>query len=386
MPDVSVTWLGHASFRVDSPGGKRIYVDPWLGNPKCPESEQEPERVDVIALTHGHGDHVGETVELGKQFSPEIVAHRRAEDLAREQGAEVGEMPGSNKGGTVEADGVKFTLVNAFHSSATDDLTYLGEAAGIVIEFENGTTIYFAGDTCVFGDMQLIGRIYAPDVAILPIGGHFTMDPREAGVALELLGDEALHPLPLRHLPAARRHARRAARAGAGCRSDRARARGDDDGLRERWFGATGRRCRRSRSRESSSWTMRSCWTTSPTRPFSGGARGGPAGRGARGLARGGQGRASPARGRDRARPDPARAARPRPHGADLWLSAGSSRPTRSPPATSTPGSGASRRSRSSSASGRSSRGQSPESARSRPRPTRTRATGRTGSRSSAKA
>jgi L-ascorbate metabolism protein UlaG (beta-lactamase superfamily) len=194
MPDVSVTWLGHASFRVDSPGGKRIYVDPWLGNPKCPESEQEPERVDVIALTHGHGDHVGETVELSKKFSPEIIALVELKTWLGNQGAEVGEMPGPNKGGTVEAAGVKFTLVNAFHSSATDDLTYLGEAAGIVIELENGTKLYFAGDTCVFGDMQLIGRIYSPDVAILPIGGHFTMDPREASVALELLGTKRCIP------------------------------------------------------------------------------------------------------------------------------------------------------------------------------------------------
>ena len=194
MPDVSLTWLGHASFRVDSPGGKRIYVDPFLGNPKCPDSEKEPERIDVIALTHGHGDHVGETVELSKQFSPEIVANVELKGWLGQQGAPVGEMPGSNKGGTVEAAGVKFTLVNAFHSSGTDDFTYLGEAAGIVMELENGTTLYFAGDTCLFGDMQLIGRIYSPDVAILPIGGHFTMDPREAGVALELLGTKRCIP------------------------------------------------------------------------------------------------------------------------------------------------------------------------------------------------
>jgi L-ascorbate metabolism protein UlaG (beta-lactamase superfamily) len=89
---------------------------------------------------------------------------------------------------------VKVTLVNAFHSSGSDDGDYLGEAAGIVIELENGTTIYFAGDTCVFGDMQLIQRIYSPDVAVLPIGGHFTMDPREAGVALELLGAKQCIP------------------------------------------------------------------------------------------------------------------------------------------------------------------------------------------------
>jgi L-ascorbate metabolism protein UlaG (beta-lactamase superfamily) len=103
-------------------------------------------------------------------------------------------MPGPNKGGSVELDGIAFTLTNAFHSSATHDGTYGGEAAGIVIAFENGTKIYFAGDTCVFGDMQLIGRIYSPDVAVLPIGGHFTMDPREAGVALELLGTKRCIP------------------------------------------------------------------------------------------------------------------------------------------------------------------------------------------------
>ena len=188
MPDVSLTWLGHGSFRVDSPGDKRIYLDPWLGNPKCPDAEKEPERIDVIALTHGHNDHVGETVELSKKFLPEIVANVELKGWLGEQGAPVGDVPGSNKGGTVEAAGVKFSLVNALDSSGAADLTYLGEAAGIVMELENGTKLYFAGDTCVFGDMQLIGRIYSPDVAILPIGGHFTMDPREAGIALELLG------------------------------------------------------------------------------------------------------------------------------------------------------------------------------------------------------
>ena len=194
MADVPLTWLGHASFRLDSPGGKRIYVDPWLSNPKCPDSEKEPERVDVIALTHGHSDHVGETVELSKKFSPEIVALVELKGWLGGQGAEVGEMPGPNKGGTVEVEGVRFTLVNAFHSSSSDDGDYLGEATGLVLGFENGTTVYFAGDTCVFGDMQLIGRIYSPDVAVLPIGGHFTMDPREAAVALELLGAKRCIP------------------------------------------------------------------------------------------------------------------------------------------------------------------------------------------------
>jgi L-ascorbate metabolism protein UlaG (beta-lactamase superfamily) len=194
MADVPVTWLGHASFRVDSPEGKRIYVDPFLnGNPKCPESELEPERVDVIALTHGHGDHVGDTVALGKKFSPEIVALLELNGWLGKQGLDVPDM-GPNKGGTVEAGGVKFTLVNAFHSSASEDGEYLGESNGLVLTFSNGTSIYFAGDTCVFSDMQLIGRIYSPDVAVLPIGGYFTMDPREAGVALELLGSKRCIP------------------------------------------------------------------------------------------------------------------------------------------------------------------------------------------------
>jgi L-ascorbate metabolism protein UlaG (beta-lactamase superfamily) len=194
MADASLTWLGHASFRLDTPGGKRIYVDPWLGNPKCPDGEQEPERIDVIALTHGHSDHVGETVALSKRFSPEIVAIVELKGWLGKQGAEVGEMPGPNKGGTVEAAGCRFTLTNAFHTSSSDDGDYLGEAAGIVIELDGGKKVYFAGDTCVFGDMQLIGRLHSPDLAVLPIGGHFTMDPREAGLACELLGARRVVP------------------------------------------------------------------------------------------------------------------------------------------------------------------------------------------------
>ena len=123
-----------------------------------------------------------------------IVAMVELKGWLGKQGAEVGQMPGPNKGGTYEAAGCKFTLVNAFHSSSSDDGAYLGEATGIVLELEDGRTIYFAGDTCVFGDMQLIGRIYRPGVAVLPIGDHFTMGPREAAVALELLGNPRCVP------------------------------------------------------------------------------------------------------------------------------------------------------------------------------------------------
>src|SRR5262249_19049025 len=111
-----------------------------------------------------------------------------------DQGADVGQVPGPNKGGTVDVDGIKFTMVNAFHSGATPDGSYSGETEGGVITFENGTAIYFGGDTCVFGCSRVIRRIYNPDVAVLPIGGHFTMDPREAGVALELLGTKRCIP------------------------------------------------------------------------------------------------------------------------------------------------------------------------------------------------
>jgi L-ascorbate metabolism protein UlaG (beta-lactamase superfamily) len=194
MAGGTLTWLGHASFRLDSPGGKRIYIDPWLDNPKCPEAEKEPERVDVIAVTHGHSDHLGSVVELSQRFEPEIVAVVELKGWLGAQGATVGDVPGPNKGGTVEVDGLALTMTNAFHSSSSDTGEYLGEAAGIVIRLEDGTAVYHAGDTCVFGDMQLIGRLYAPDVAILPIGDHFTMGPREAGLALELLGTRRCVP------------------------------------------------------------------------------------------------------------------------------------------------------------------------------------------------
>jgi L-ascorbate metabolism protein UlaG (beta-lactamase superfamily) len=192
----SLTWLGHAAFRIESDRGKRIYVDPFLsGNPKTPEGEKEPERVDVIAVTHGHGDHTGDTVELSKRFeNAEIVAQVELKAWLGKQGAKVGEGMGINKGGSQEIDGIRFTLVNAFHSSGADDGSYAGEACGLVVRLEDGKTIYFAGDTCVFGDMQLIARIYRPDVAVLPIGDWFTMGPKEAAVALQLLGNPRCVP------------------------------------------------------------------------------------------------------------------------------------------------------------------------------------------------
>ena len=195
MANGTLTWLGHASFRIDSSSGKRIYVDPWLeGNPSCPDTELAPERCDIVAVTHAHYDHIASAVELGKRFSPRLVAIAELAGWFEKQGFPNGSSGGMNKGGTQDVDGVRFTLTNAFHSSATPDGTYAGEPAGVVVELENGFRLYHAGDTCVFGDMQLIARIYRPDLAIIPIGDHYTMGPREAAVALELLGNPRCIP------------------------------------------------------------------------------------------------------------------------------------------------------------------------------------------------
>ncbi len=123
MPQVPLTWLGHASFRFDTSGGQRVYVDPFLsGNPKCPDDEKEPERVDVIALTHGHGDHFGDTVELAKRHGAVVVAPvELADALVIKHGLEQGNVRDPNKGGTVEIDGLRITLTDANHSSSTDD-------------------------------------------------------------------------------------------------------------------------------------------------------------------------------------------------------------------------------------------------------------------------
>jgi L-ascorbate metabolism protein UlaG (beta-lactamase superfamily) len=202
MANGTLTWLGHATFRIDSPGGKRIYIDPFLnGNPKCPENELTPERVDVIALTHAHGDHLGDTIDLAKKHGCTVIAPVEFADwLQGKQGLE--NVLDPNKGGTVEAGGVKFTLTNAHHSSSNNDLEYMGEPVGIVVTLEDGTAVYFAGDTCVFGDMQIIGRLYAPSVAVLPIGDHYTMGPKEAALALELLGSKRCVPCHYGTFPA----------------------------------------------------------------------------------------------------------------------------------------------------------------------------------------
>jgi L-ascorbate metabolism protein UlaG (beta-lactamase superfamily) len=189
---VKLTWIGHASFILDTPGGKRALIDPWMtGNPAAPDSLHDPGDVDLILLSHGHSDHVGDVVRLAKEKSPAaVMCMIELGDFLGSKGVE--NIIGGNKGGTLNAEGVSVTLTHAFHSSSygEDDgtIVYTGEPAGLIITLENGYRIYFAGDTTVFGDMALIGELYRPDLAMLPIGDFFTMGPMEAAKAVELLG------------------------------------------------------------------------------------------------------------------------------------------------------------------------------------------------------
>jgi L-ascorbate metabolism protein UlaG (beta-lactamase superfamily) len=189
----TLTWLGHSSFRLDTDGGKRIYIDPFPDGPTFPEDEKSPERADVIYLTHGHGDHVSGAVSFQQKTGAKVLGMVELCAWFSQNGIAEDDLVAFNKGGTVDVDGVRFTMTNAFHSSAAPDGTYTGEPTGVVIRFD-GKSIYFAGDTCVFGDMQLIARLYEPEVAVLPIGDHFTMGPEEAAVALELLGNPRCVP------------------------------------------------------------------------------------------------------------------------------------------------------------------------------------------------
>jgi len=188
----TLTWLGHASFRLDTDAGKRVYVDPFMSGPTWPEGEQ-PDRADAIYVTHGHGDHAADAAKLQQKLGCKLLAMNELAGWFAQNGVAEDSAVGFNKGGTVEHEGIRFTMTNAFHSSSAPDGSYAGEPTGVVIRFD-GKSIYFAGDTCVFSGMELIARLYKPQVAVLPIGDWYTMGPEEAAVALELLGNPRCVP------------------------------------------------------------------------------------------------------------------------------------------------------------------------------------------------
>lgn len=193
-----ITWLGHATFLVETPGKKHIVLDPWLaGNPKCPEEYQSLNKADAILISHGHFDHMGSAVELAQRTDAPVISNFEIGAYLASQG--VGQTIGMNKGGTVTLGDIKVTMVHADHSSgiSTDSgqTVYGGEASGFVVTLENGVTLYHAGDTNVFSDMAIIRDLYAPDVVLLPIGGHFTMSPKEAAYAVKLLQPKVVIPM-----------------------------------------------------------------------------------------------------------------------------------------------------------------------------------------------
>jgi L-ascorbate metabolism protein UlaG (beta-lactamase superfamily) len=194
---IKLTWLGHATFRVETPAGETVLIDPWvMGNPMCPEKEKSVKEVDVLLCTHGHFDHIGDAVEIAKKHSPEVVGIPELCGWLEKKG--VKHTASMNKGGTQTVGDIKVTMVHADHSCGIqdgDEIVYGGEACGYVVEFANGVKIYHAGDTNVFGDMQIIRELYAPEIALIPIGDHFTMGPREAAYACKLLRPKTVIPM-----------------------------------------------------------------------------------------------------------------------------------------------------------------------------------------------
>jgi len=198
--DTTFTWYGHACVEVRTPGGKVVLIDPWFSNPSSTKSPDAVDRCDVMLVTHGHFDHFTDAVTIASRTQPEWPAmHELSLWLSRNY-AYPDRVIGMNKGGTVAVAGLSVTMVHADHSAGDwngpgETTLYLGDPVGFVVEVENGFRFYAAGDTALFGDMRFIGELWQPELAILPIGGHFTMGPREAAVAVELLGVRDVLPV-----------------------------------------------------------------------------------------------------------------------------------------------------------------------------------------------
>jgi len=193
MDDLAkVTWLGHAAFQIEL-AGKTVLVDPWLdGNPTSPIKASEISKADIVYVTHDHGDHLGDAITICKRTGAAFVSTYELGNYASENGVQ--NIVGINIGGCVELKGVKLHMVQAFHTSSR------GAPTGVVLEGE-GKTVYHAGDTGLFIDMKLIGQLYKLDLALLPIGGYYTMGASEAAEAVKLLKPKAVIPMHYKTFP-----------------------------------------------------------------------------------------------------------------------------------------------------------------------------------------
>jgi L-ascorbate metabolism protein UlaG (beta-lactamase superfamily) len=204
----TITWYGHACVELRTAGGRTVLIDPWFGNPRSPRSAADVSACDLLLVTHGHDDHLGDALSIASRLRPAWPCiHEMSLWLARRLPGGSDQVIGMNKGGTVEAAGLRVTMTRADHSAGNWDgsaetTLYLGEPAGFVIELEDGYRVYHAGDTEAFGDMALIRELHRPDLALLPIGGHYTMDPAGAAMAVELLGVSDVMPIHYGTFPA----------------------------------------------------------------------------------------------------------------------------------------------------------------------------------------
>lgn len=196
MQTLEITWLGHSSFHLRTPGGVDILFDPWYtGNPRFPESAR-PAKADLILVSHGHSDHITDAAAMAKATGATVVGSWEVVSWLGTKGVQAVEP--MNKGGSITVKGLRITMTEALHSSSVEDggaIVYLGEPAGFVVRLENGQAIYFAGDTALFSDMKLIGELYKPDIAFLPIGDRFTMGPDTAAMAARFLGVKQVVPM-----------------------------------------------------------------------------------------------------------------------------------------------------------------------------------------------
>jgi L-ascorbate metabolism protein UlaG (beta-lactamase superfamily) len=197
LKGTSITWLGHATVLITTPKGTTILIDPFIEhNPKYPKGYKLPEKIDLLLVTHGHMDHIADAVPVAKKHGP--IAIGMVELMGWLQSKGVKEGVGMNIGGSHRHADVTLTLTEARHSSSITDgdhTFYAGEPTGFVIAIDNGPTLYHAGDTTVFSDMQIIRDLYHPDLAMLPIGDHYTMGPKAAAVAAKYIGAKTILPI-----------------------------------------------------------------------------------------------------------------------------------------------------------------------------------------------